>query len=96
MTEVREGPDEDATSLGEGHAYKFFQDASGQRIGLFEWHRTPEGTWCCGGVYFEGADERHQSQWKVETWEPLTLSPSLLCGNCTSHGFIRDGKWVEA
>ena len=34
--------------------------------------------------------------WKVEQWEPLTLSPSLLCETCGDHGFIRDGRWVQA
>lgn len=33
--------------------------------------------------------------WKVESWEPLTISPSLLCG-CGDHGFIRNGVWVPA
>lgn len=32
--------------------------------------------------------------WTVVQAEPLTISPSLLCPNCGSHGFIRDGKWV--
>ncbi len=41
--------------------------------------------------------------WRVESWDPLTLSPSLLCkaacttgGFCDDHGFIRAGKWVRA
>lgn len=34
--------------------------------------------------------------WDVESWEPLTLSPSLLCRNCGDHGFIREGRWVPA
>lgn len=34
--------------------------------------------------------------WEVISVEPLTLSPSLLCRACGSHGFIRDGKWVPA
>jgi hypothetical protein len=33
--------------------------------------------------------------WTVESWEPLTCSPSLLC-HCGDHGFIRGGKWVRA
>ena len=28
-------------------------------------------------------------------WEPLTISPSVLC-QCGDHGFIRNGKWVVA
>ena len=34
--------------------------------------------------------------WQVESWEPLTLSPSLLCRLCGDHGFIRAGRWVPA
>lgn len=34
--------------------------------------------------------------WHVESWTPLTLSPSLLCRMCGDHGFIRDGRWVPA
>ncbi len=34
--------------------------------------------------------------WTVVTKEPLTISPSILCGECGVHGFIRDGKWVPA
>ena len=33
--------------------------------------------------------------WTVQSWEPLTLTPSLLC-SCGDHGFIRGGKWVRA
>jgi hypothetical protein len=32
--------------------------------------------------------------WTVEQEEPLTISPSIATGCC--HGFIRDGKWVDA
>jgi len=34
--------------------------------------------------------------WQVLNWEPLTLSPSVLCGHCGDHGFIQNGKWVPA
>lgn len=26
--------------------------------------------------------------------DPLTISPSILCPDCGTHGFIRDGRWV--
>lgn len=29
----------------------------------------------------------------VVSLEPLTISPSILCGECGAHGFIRDGVW---
>jgi hypothetical protein len=35
------------------------------------------------------------AKWTVESADPLTLSPSLLC-HCGDHGFIRDGRWVPA
>lgn len=36
--------------------------------------------------------------WTVESWEPLTVSPSLLCRapGCSDHGFIRQGRWQRA
>lgn len=56
----------------------------------------------------EGKPEPCDPCWKVESWEPLTVSPSLLCrapvydadgkkvGECNDHGFIRNGKWERA
>lgn len=35
------------------------------------------------------------SPWHVETWDPLTLSPSIAC-SCGWHGFVREGQWVPA
>lgn len=32
-------------------------------------------------------------RWQVESLDPLTLSPSLLCRWCGHHGFIRAGRW---
>jgi len=34
--------------------------------------------------------------WEIQSEEPLTISPSLLCTACKKHGFIRGGAWVEA
>lgn len=34
--------------------------------------------------------------WNLVQREPLTVSPSLLCPNCGTHGFITDGRWVQA
>lgn len=27
---------------------------------------------------------------------PLTITPSVLCSDCNTHGFVRDGVWVSA
>ena len=32
--------------------------------------------------------------WQLVSRDPLTISPSVLCGECKVHGFITDGKWV--
>jgi hypothetical protein len=66
--------------------------------GGLHWHRrtgipahlTATPGWCVGGITFGGTG------WTLESKEPLTVSPSLLCRSCGSHGFIRDGKWVQA
>lgn len=34
--------------------------------------------------------------WRVESWDPLTLSPSIHRLECGCHGFIREGRWVAA
>lgn len=50
-----------------------------------------------------GETPRSYVAWAVESWDPLTVSPSLLCkaptengGVCGDHGFIRGGKWARA
>lgn len=34
--------------------------------------------------------------WRVQSVDPLTVTPSIFCTGCLTHGFIKDGKWVEA
>ena len=73
-------------------------------IGIIDWHpkqnpANEEDTTCGGGVYFvAGINNYHGKSnpvWTVESLNPLTISPSILCG-CGEHGFIRDGKWISA
>lgn len=35
-------------------------------------------------------------EWGVVSEDPLTITPSILCGQCGIHGFWREGKWVSA
>lgn len=74
-----------------------FTERHGARVGLIESHRTPESRECSGTVTFDvpEATGLKGPRWTVESWEPLTLSPSILC-SCGNHGFIRDGRWVPA
>jgi len=63
-------------------------------------HLKPDGSSCTSGINFDLPVMRQifpeQACWKVESWEPLTLSPSILCTLCGDHGFIRNGQWVKA
>lgn len=34
--------------------------------------------------------------WEVTQLEPLTLSDSINCGLCGTHGFITNGEWIRA
>lgn len=55
--------------------------------------------YCEGGLTFDGPVQQQlepqQPKWTVESWEPLTLSPSVLCA-CGDHGWVREGRWVPA
>lgn len=55
---------------------------------------------CSSFVTFDGEVSRKlepdRPRWTVESWDPLTISPSVLCRRCGDHGFIRNGKWVPA
>lgn len=59
-----------------------------------------------GAITFDGEVQRklepNRPRWTVESWEPLTLSPSIQRRKlpdgtgCECHGFIRQGRWVSA
>lgn len=71
-----------------------------ERFGLIIIHPSksnPAGPPCVGGITFDGEVQRRlnmpdRALWQVESWEPLTISPSLLCF-CGDHGWIRNGRW---
>lgn len=61
-------------------------------------HMLPGGQKCEGAITFDSPIAREVFNgpfWTVHSWEPLTLTPSLLC-HCGDHGFITNGKWVRA
>lgn len=71
------------------------------RTGIVENHRTADGMTCGGYVGVArplnpSEFEANAPIWKVESFEPLTLSPSVQCPRCGSHGFIQEGRWVNA
>lgn len=66
------------------------------------YHTKPDGSPCMGGATLDSPSARAlepgKPKWTVESWDPLTLAPSLLClaEGCGDHGFIRAGRWVRA
>ena len=63
-------------------------------------HQRPDGTPCGSAAAFDNPVSRqiepNRPYWTVESLDPLTISPSLLCRLCGDHGFIRGGRWVPA
>ena len=93
-------PKPTALDIGGGHKIEFL-DWQGETAGIVDWHRNKDGEWCCGWVAFRQSKWGAQFKagdvgWNVVQREPLTLSPSLLCKTCGDHGFINEGKWVQA
>ena len=90
--------------LGDDHYLHWMASQQGeQRIGATIMHRAgPKGTetgWCIGGIQFAGTqhqrDYPEQPYWNVESYDPLTINPSVRC-SCGDHGLVRGGKWVRA
>ena len=88
--------------LGDDHTLQFtiwYGDPAEQVGGAIVTHRRSDGSWCQGSITFDVPISREKRpvgpRWIVESWEPLTLSPSLRC-HCGDHGFIREGQWVQA
>ena len=84
--------------LGHGVSWSRVVDQEENWIGILEWHicKDPDRL-TPGGVYFENAPhDVHGARWTVESLDPLTISPSVLCRSCGLHGFIRDGRWIPA
>lgn len=51
---------------------------------------------CVGLVSTCPHHEHLNGPWTIEAVEPLTLSPSILCRQHGTHGFVRNGEWVPA
>jgi hypothetical protein len=90
---IREG----GTDIGHGVRI-FAANYGGQVVGITEEHDGKDGLRCSGYVRFRLPvnDLTTRPSWAVESEDPLTLSPSVLCTTCGHHGFIREGKWVPA
>jgi hypothetical protein len=95
----------DVLEIGEGRTLRFFDNDAGDIVGAFETHPRlmangpyPVGSPCEGAIHFDVPEAGivRRPKWTVESWEPLTLSPSVLCRGCGNHGWVKQGKWVAA
>ncbi|MGH2683013.1 MAG: hypothetical protein ACRDIX_07250 [Actinomycetota bacterium] len=59
-------------------------------------HPLPEGGGCEGLVPIDPKYARGKQPWVVESWDQLTISPSIVCTEHDVHGHIRNGLWVDA
>lgn len=110
MSDITRGGDLDL-DLGSGVTLSWsVAETCGDRIGAIVEHPSPRtGTGrCAGAIFFDTPAARAalaepRNFWQVSSWDPLTISPSVLCrgrnadgSECGFHGFIRGGKWVPA
>lgn len=57
---------------------------------------------CEGSVMFDipalkKLDFSNTDYWTVESYDPLTISPSIQCRKHPEHhGFIKEGKWIPS
>lgn len=67
------------------------------RLGAVIDHFDREGNVCRVSILFDNDCVAtfwpDRPVWKLETWIPLNVSPSILCEVCGDHGYIRDGRW---
>jgi hypothetical protein len=94
---------EERIDIGGGHEIAFVSYRDDPRAALNDYHKTPDGKDCHGFISFRGGawantfkDNPEHQAWDVQSWEPLTLTPSLLCRACGDHGHITNGKWVKS
>ena len=72
----------------------------GRVAGMEVFHLRADGVWC-GGYVAEAGPLAEQmgirpSGHRIVSLAPLDIEPSLACGKCESHGWVRNGNWVEA
>jgi Family of unknown function (DUF6527) len=97
--------------LGSGYRFSFTcwkpdRDLNPQYSGVPDVDRwgarieCPHGPEFGGHVTFDGPVQRllvpDSAMWAVQSFDPLTISPSVLMVLCKCHGFITEGRWNKA
>jgi hypothetical protein len=80
-----------AVDLGDSHTLEW-RRVDGVLYGANVEHLDGDGQPCRNGwIYFGPPDG-----WTLESEDPPTISPSVLCTACGDHGFVRQGRWLRA
>lgn len=86
--------------LGGGHVLQPVKHPDGGLNGFIEKHPRPDNGESCMGVLIIKPTKDdvtyNRPVWTMESEDPITLSPSIACRTCGAHGWIREGKWVDA
>jgi hypothetical protein len=83
-------------AIGHNVVIRYYRTSESDKAGLLLYHRHADGSICGGSVAFDvPGNPTERPRWKVENWEPLTLSPSIEDKTCSEglHGYIRNGRW---
>jgi hypothetical protein len=85
--------------LGHGHIMRFAVDSRSEQRFFIDEHPQANGPGQCAGsgrllAPGRARPDDGKAYWTIESEEPLTLSPSLLCTACGDHGWVRGGVWV--
>jgi hypothetical protein len=83
--------------IGHNVVIRYYRNHENERAGLLLYHRHADGSVCGGAVPFDvPATPVDRPRWKVDCWEPLTLSPSIEDRDCSEHlhGHVVAGRWV--
>jgi hypothetical protein len=83
--------------IGNDFAIRFTSWHMHDRAGIEFRHTKPNGTEHITNLCFDldGIRQHFRGRycWKVISFEPLSLHPSLHC-SCGTHGWITEGKWI--
>lgn len=80
-----------SVDVGSGHVVLFYRD--GQNVTARFQHRCDRGA---RGVVICAPLLQVPHGHQVVSRDPLTISPSILCTDCGTHGFVTNGVWGDA
>jgi hypothetical protein len=89
-----------AVDLGGGVTITYCSWDRHDPVGFIERHLGEGGAECVGTILFDlpgvAAAFPGRDLWRLNSLDPLDLYPSIRCGRCGHHGWIRKGRWEPA